>query len=344
MKPQDYMQRCLDLALLGQGSVSPNPMVGCVIVKDDKIIGEGYHQKFGGPHAEVMAIAAVKEQHLLEGATVYVSLEPCAHFGKTPPCSNLLIEKKIAHVVIACKDPNPKVAGKGIERLQKAGLEVEVGILNTAAQQLNKRFFCLHQKQRPHVVLKWAQTKDGFLDRLRTDNQKGINWISSEESRSLVHHWRSQEMSILVGKHTALNDNPSLTVRDVSGKNPIRILIDSQLQVQNDISLFSTDAPTLIFNRLKNEKKENIEWIKIPETSTKYILDELYQRGIHSVMVEGGSRTLQYFIIDNVWDEAYVLVGDLHFGEGVKAPILNRVPTHVHHFGTDQIYYFKRRT
>lgn len=344
MKPQDYMQRCLDLALLGQGSVSPNPMVGCVIVKDDKIIGEGYHQKFGGPHAEVMAIAAVKEQHLLEGATVYVSLEPCAHFGKTPPCSNLLIEKKIAHVVIACKDPNPKVAGKGIERLQKASIVVEVGMLNTAAQQLNKRFFCLHQKQRPHVVLKWAQTKDGFLDRLRTDNQKGINWISSEESRSLVHHWRSQEMSILVGKHTALNDNPSLTVRDVSGKNPIRILIDSQLQVQNDISLFSTDAPTLIFNRLKNEKKENIEWIKIPETSTKYILDELYQRGIHSVMVEGGSRTLQYFIIDNVWDEAYVLVGDLHFGEGVKAPVLNRVPTHVHHFGTDQIYYFKRRT
>ena len=344
MKPQDYMQRCLDLARLGQGSVSPNPMVGCVIVKDDKIIGEGYHQKFGGPHAEVMAIAAVKEQHLLEGATVYVSLEPCAHFGKTPPCSNLLIEKKIAHVVIACKDPNPKVAGKGIERLQKAGIVVEVGMLNTAAQQLNKRFFCLHQKQRPHVVLKWAQTKDGFLDRLRTDDQKGINWISSEESRSLVHHWRSQEMSILVGKHTALNDNPSLTVRDVSGKNPIRILIDSQLQVQNDISLFSTDAPTLIFNRLKNEIKENIEWIKIPETSTKYILDELYQRGIHSVMVEGGSRTLQYFIIDNVWDEAYVLVGDLYFGEGVKAPVLNRVPTHVHHFGTDQIYYFKRRT
>ena len=344
MKPQDYMQRCLDLALLGQGSVSPNPMVGCVIVKDGKIIGEGYHQKFGEPHAEVMAINAVEEPYLLEGATVYVSLEPCAHFGKTPPCSNLLIEKKIAHVVIACKDPNPKVAGKGIERLQKAGIVVELGLLNTAAQQLNKRFFCLHQKQRPHVVLKWAQTKDGFLDRLRTDDQKGINWISSEESRSLVHHWRSQEMSILVGKHTALNDNPSLTVRDVSGKNPIRILIDSQLQVQNDISLFSTDAPTLIFNRLKNEKKENIEWIKIPETSTKYILDELYRRGIHSVMVEGGSRTLQYFIIDNVWDEAYVLVGDLYFGEGVKAPVLNRVPTHVHHFGTDQVYYFKRRT
>lgn len=344
MKPQDYMQRCLDLAQLGQGAVAPNPLVGCVIVKDGLIIGEGYHAYFGGPHAEVNAISSVKNPEALKGATVYVSLEPCAHFGKTPPCSNLLIEKQVAKVVVACKDPNPKVAGKGIERLQKAGLEIEVGLLETAAKQLNKRFFCYHEKQRPHVVLKWAQTKDGFLDRLRDKNQKGINWISSEESRSLVHHWRSQEMSILVGKHTAINDNPSLTVRDISGQNPIRILIDSQLQVQNNISLFSTDAPTLIFNRLKNEKKDGIEWVKIAETNTKNILEELYKRGIHSVMVEGGSRTLQYFIIDNVWDEAYVLVGDLVFGEGVKAPVLNRVPTHAHAFGTDQIYYFKRRS
>lgn len=344
MKPQDYMQRCLDLAQLGQGAVAPNPMVGCVIVKDGLVIGEGYHESFGGPHAEVNAISSVKNLEALNGATVYVSLEPCAHFGKTPPCSNLLIEKRVAKVIVACKDPNPKVAGKGIERLQKAGIEVEVGLLETAAKQLNKRFFCYHQKQRPHVVLKWAQTKDGFLDRVRDNDQKGINWISSEESRSLVHHWRSQEMSILVGKHTAINDNPSLTVRDISGQNPIRILIDSQLQVQNNTSLFSTDAPTLIFNRLKNEKKEGIEWVKIAETNTKNILDELYKRGIHSVMVEGGSRTLQYFIIDNVWDEAYVLVGDLVFGEGVKAPVLNRVPTHAHPYGTDQIYYFKRRS
>ncbi|MFM8964593.1 MAG: bifunctional diaminohydroxyphosphoribosylaminopyrimidine deaminase/5-amino-6-(5-phosphoribosylamino)uracil reductase RibD, partial [Sphingomonadales bacterium] len=253
------MQRCLDLAQLGQGAVAPNPMVGCVIVKDGLVIGEGYHESFGGPHAEVNAISSVKNLEALNGATVYVSLEPCAHFGKTPPCSNLLIEKQVAKVIVACKDPNPKVAGKGIERLQKAGIEVEVGLLETAAKQLNKRFFCYHQKQRPHVVLKWAQTKDGFLDRVRDNDQKGINWISSEESRSLVHHWRSQEMSILVGKHTAINDNPSLTVRDISGQNPIRILIDSQLQVQNNTSLFSTDAPTLIFNRLKNEKKEGIE-------------------------------------------------------------------------------------
>lgn len=190
----------------------------------------------------------------------------------------------MSRVIIACKDPNPKVAGKGIERLQKAGIDVEVGVLEAAAKQLNKRFFCFHQKQRPYVVLKWAQTKDGFLDRLRTADQKGINWISSEESRSLVHHWRSQEMSILVGKHTALNDNPTLTVRDVSGKNPIRILIDSQLQVQNDISLFSEDAPTLIFNRLKNEKKgtsNGLKFKKLPlkissKNSTKEVFTQLW--------------------------------------------------------------------
>lgn len=344
MKPQDYMQRCLDLAILGQGAVAPNPMVGCVIVKKDKIIGEGYHQFFGGPHAEVNAIESVKNIKDLKGATVYVNLEPCAHYGKTPPCSNLLIEKKVAKVFIGCEDPNPKVSGKGIERLRKAGIEVEIGLLGRAAEILNKRFFCFHQKQRPYVVLKWAQTKDGFLDKVRSNEKKGIHWISSEESRALVHHWRSLEMSILVGKHTAINDNPSLTVRDISGKNPIRILIDSQLQVQNDISLFSSDAPTLIFNRLKNDKKNKVEWIKIAETNTSNILEELYKRGIHSVMVEGGSRTLQYFIVDNVWDEAYVLVGDLSFGEGVKAPSLNRIPSKSHSFGTDHIYYFKRRS
>jgi diaminohydroxyphosphoribosylaminopyrimidine deaminase/5-amino-6-(5-phosphoribosylamino)uracil reductase len=344
MPHEKYMQRCLDLAKLGGVAVAPNPMVGCVIVKNGLIIGEGYHQKFGSAHAEVNAIAAVQDPTSLEGATVYVSLEPCSHFGKTPPCSNLLIEKKVATVVVATLDPNPKVAGKGIERLKKAGISVVVGVLEQSAKQLNKRFFSFHEKQRPYVTLKWAQTKDGFLDKLRSPNEKGINWISSDETRALVHLWRSQEMSILVGKHTALNDNPSLTVRDVAGQNPIRILIDSQLQVKNDISLFSEAAPTLIFNRLKNDKQEGIEWIKIKETSTKLILEELYKRNIHSVMVEGGSRTLQYFIIDNVWDEAYVIVGNVHFGEGVKAPVLNKIPTQSHFFGDDEVFYFKRRS
>ena len=344
MRHEDFMHRCLDLARLGGIAVAPNPMVGCVLVKNGLVIGEGYHQKFGEAHAEVNAIASVQDTAAIEGATAYVSLEPCAHFGKTPPCSNLLIEKKVAHVVIATKDPNPKVAGKGIERLQKAGIQVTVGVLEDAARELNKRFFSFYEKQRPYVTLKWAQTKDGFLDKLRGDNEKGINWITGEEARALVHHWRSQEMSILVGKHTALNDNPSLTVRDVAGQNPIRILIDSQLQVKNDLSLFSEAAPTLIFNRIKNDQTDGIEWIKIKETSTKLILEELYKRGIHSVMVEGGSRTLQYFIIDNVWDEAFVLVGDLKFEQGVKAPVLNKIPVKSHFFGTDQVFYFKRRS
>ncbi|MEN9699081.1 MAG: riboflavin biosynthesis protein RibD [Bacteroidota bacterium] len=344
MRHQDYMQRCLDIAIHGSGAVAPNPMVGCVIVKNDQVIGEGFHQQFGGPHAEVNAIASIDDQSLLAGATVYVSLEPCAHTGKTPPCANLLIEKKVAKVVVACLDPNPKVAGKGIEKLKQADIEVVVGVLEQEAKLLNKRFFCFHEKQRPYVILKWAQTKDGFLDKIRHDNEKGINWITSDLSKVLVHKWRSQEQAILVGKHTALNDNPSLTVREYAGRNPIRILIDSQLQVKQDIALFSEDAPTLIFNRIKNEKIGQTEWIKIKETATKTILEELYQRGISSVMVEGGSRTLQYFIIDNVWDEAYVLVGDVLFQEGVKAPVLNRVPVQSHPFGNDHVYYFKRRS
>lgn len=343
MKHEVYMQRCLDLAHLGSSWVAPNPMVGCVIVKDGLIIGEGYHQRYGETHAEVNAIAAVQDKEKLVGATVYVNLEPCSHHGKTPPCADLLVQSNVAEVIIGCRDSNKLVAGKGIEKLTRAGISVTEGILEDACRALNKRFFNFHEKGRPYVILKWAQTKDGYLDRLRAENEKGVHWISCEETKALVHKWRSQEHGILVGKHTAMNDNPSLTVRDFSGRNPIRILIDSQLQVQENINLYSADAPTIIFNRIKDEKKDNIEWVKIKETSTKAILEELHKRQITSIMVEGGSRTLQYFIIDNVWDEAYVIVGDVHFNEGVKAPILNRVPTRSHSFGSDTIYYYKRR-
>ena len=300
MKHEDYMQRCLDLAYLGSSWVAPNPMVGCVIVKDGVIIGEGYHEQYGEAHAEVNAIRSIQDESQLEGATVYVNLEPCAHQGKTPPCADLLVRSKVAAVVIGCRDSNKLVAGKGIEKLTRAGISVTEGILEEACRSLNKRFFNFHEKGRPYVILKWAQTKDGYLDRLRAENEKGVHWISCEETKALVHKWRSQEHGILVGKHTAMNDNPSLTVRDFSGRNPIRILIDSQLQVQENINLYSDDAPTIIFNRIKDEKKDNIEWVKIKETSTKAILEELYKRQITSIMVEGGSRTLQYFIIDNV--------------------------------------------
>jgi diaminohydroxyphosphoribosylaminopyrimidine deaminase/5-amino-6-(5-phosphoribosylamino)uracil reductase len=338
-----YMQRCLELAQLGKGFTAPNPMVGCVIVKNDLIIGEGYHQEYGKAHAEVNAIQSVFNKNELEGATVYVSLEPCSHFGKTPPCADLLVQSGVKTVVIACRDTNPAVAGRGIDRLKKAGIEVIEGVLEKESRELNKRFFTFHEKQRPYIILKWAQTLDGYLDKARLENETGINWITGEETKSLVHKWRGEEQSILVGRNTIINDNPSLTVREYKGKNPIRIVIDSQLQISGDVNIYSSEAPTIVFNRIRNEKKENVEWVKIKETSTKNILDELYNRGIISVFVEGGSRTLQYFIIDNVWDEARVIVGNNRFDEGMKAPIINRVPIASHPFGEDMVYYYSRR-
>jgi diaminohydroxyphosphoribosylaminopyrimidine deaminase/5-amino-6-(5-phosphoribosylamino)uracil reductase len=338
-----YMQRCLELAQLGKGFTAPNPMVGCVIVKNDLIIGEGYHQEYSKAHAEVNAIQSVFNKNELEGATVYVSLEPCSHFGKTPPCADLLVQSGVKTVVIACRDTNTAVAGRGIDRLKKAGIEVIEGVLEKESRELNKRFFTFHEKQRPYIILKWAQTLDGYLDKARLENETGINWITGEETKSLVHKWRGEEQSILVGRNTIINDNPSLTVREYKGKNPIRIVIDSQLQISGDVNIYSSEAPTIVFNRIRNEKKENVEWVKIKETSTKNILDELYNRGIISVFVEGGSRTLQYFIIDNVWDEARVIVGNNRFDEGMKAPIINRVPIASHPFGEDMVYYYSRR-
>ena len=344
MEHESFMQRCVDLAYLGQGNVSPNPMVGCVIVKNGLIIGEGYHSEYGGKHAEIKAIESVIDQKEIENSTVYISLEPCVHHGKTPPCVHELINRKIKTAVIGSRDSNPIVGGKGIESLKRVGIEVIENILEEECRKLNKRFFTFHEKRRPYVILKWAQTSDGYLDKNREVGEKGVNWISSPESKVLVHKWRSEEQSILVGRNTILNDNPSLTVREISGKNPTRIVIDSQLQLSKDVNIFSKDAPTLVFNRLKNDKIDGVEWIKISETSTKRILDELFKRNIQSVLVEGGSRTLQYFIIDNVWDEARVIVGDVKFGDGIKAPVMNKVPSRAHQFSNhDTIYYYHRR-
>lgn len=343
MSAEIYMQRCIDLALKGIRSVAPNPMVGCVLVSDDIIIAEGYHQFFGGPHAEVNAINKVKDTKTLKKATLFVSLEPCAHIGKTAPCADLIIKKGIQKVVIGTKDPNPVVGGKGIEKLKNAGVDVAVGILEEQCLAINKRFFTFHEKQRPYVILKWAQTLDGFLDKIRDDDTQMVNWISAPETKTLVHKWRSEEQSILVGRNTIINDNPSLTVRAYGGSNPIRLVIDSQLQISNSLNVYSEDAPTIVFNRLKDGQEKNIEFVKINETSTKNILDELYKRNIQSVFVEGGSRTLQYFIIDNVWDEARVIVGKKSFKEGYKAPIINRIPVETIRFGSDTIHYFKRK-
>ncbi|MBG39067.1 MAG: riboflavin biosynthesis protein RibD [Cryomorphaceae bacterium] len=343
MTDEIYMQRCIDIAKRGIRAVAPNPMVGCVIVIQDKIIGEGYHERYGEAHAEVNAINNVANKSLLKNATLYVSLEPCSHLGKTPPCCDLLIQKGIKKVVVGTKDPNPLVGGKGIEKLKNSGVDVSEGILKEQCLELNKRFFTFHEKQRPYVILKWAQTLDGFSDQIREDGEQKINWISEPETKTLVHKWRSEEQSILVGRNTITNDNPSLTVRDYGGMNPIRLVIDSQLQISGNLNIYSKDAPTIVFNRVKDKKENNVEWIKIKETSTSNILEELYRRGIQSVFVEGGSRTLQYFIIDNVWDEARVIVGQKYFKEGYKAPIINKVPIKSMPFGKDMIHYYKRK-
>ena len=343
MTDEIYMQRCIDIAKRGIRAVAPNPMVGCVLVVEDKIIGEGYHERYGEAHAEVNAINNVSNQNLLKNATLYVSLEPCSHTGKTPPCCDLLIQKGVKKVIVGTKDPNPLVGGKGIEKLKNSGIEVSEGILKDQCLELNKRFFTFHEKQRPYVILKWAQTLDGFLDQIRKDGEQKINWISEPETKTLVHKWRSEEQSILVGRNTITNDNPSLTVRDYGGMNPIRLVIDSQLQISGNLNIYSKDAPTIVFNRVKDKKENNVEWIKIKETSTSNILEELYRRGIQSVLVEGGSRTLQYFIIDNLWDEARVIVGQKYFKEGYKAPIINKVPIKSMPFGKDMIHYYKRK-
>lgn len=332
-----FMQRCIELARLGKGNVAPNPMVGAVIVIDNKIIGEGYHQKYGEAHAEVNAINAIKDASVLKNATIYVSLEPCAHFGKTPPCADLLVQHQFKRVVIGCLDTFSEVSGKGIKKLQDAGIEFAVGVLEKDCRNLNKRFFTFHEKKRPYVILKWAQTKDGFIDKIRETNSPEINWISSIETKSLVHKWRSEEQSILVGKNTVIADNPSLTVREVTGKNPIRVILDSHLTIPKTIAVFNGEAPTLVLNLEKNEEKGNTKWIKLENSNPQSILDTLYQNSIQSVLIEGGAKILNSFIEAELWDEARIIIGDTYFHNGVKAPIIPKVPDSIFPFFNDNI-------
>lgn len=338
------MQRCLDLAQLGSGYVAPNPMVGAVIVLNNKIIGEGFHQKYGEAHAEVNAINSVNDKSLLSEATIYVSLEPCAHHGKTPPCADLLVAHKFKRVVIGCVDSNELVSGKGIEKLQEAGIDVTVGVLEKECKALNKRFFTYLNKQRPYIVLKWAQTLDGYIDRPREEEitERKINWISAPETQSLVHHWRSQEPAILVGWKTVEHDNPSLTVREVSGKNPLRVIIDSQLNMPQDSTVYNDGDRTVIINKIKTETIGNVELIKLNQINTKNILDVLYNLQISSVFVEGGSSTIQHFLVDGYWDEARVIVGKQTFGDGIKGPRISGTPNKTYTFAGDTVHhYFK---
>ncbi|WP_241275061.1 bifunctional diaminohydroxyphosphoribosylaminopyrimidine deaminase/5-amino-6-(5-phosphoribosylamino)uracil reductase RibD [Belliella calami] len=312
-----FMRRAIELAELGKGNVSPNPMVGCVIVVDDKIIAEGYHEHYGEPHAEPNAIRQVNGNVDLREATVYVTLEPCAHFGKTPPCANLLVDKKVRQVVIGAIDTNPLVGGKGIEILRKAGVMVISGILEEEIRYQNRRFFTYIEKQRPYIVLKWAQTQDGFVARENFDSK----WISNQYSRQLVHRWRTEEAGIMVGTNTARYDNPKLNVRDWTGKNPIRIVIDRMLQLSSDLSIFDQSQDTICFNLVKNEKLENLEYIKLePDFPLSAIFSELYKRKIQSILVEGGTFLIQKLIEAELWDEARVFTGQVNFGNGISAP------------------------
>ena len=328
-----YMQRCLVLAQKGLGTVAPNPMVGCVIVHNNKIIGEGYHEVYGEAHAEVNAINSVENKELLKEATVYVSLEPCNHFGKTPPCSDLLVKHQVKKVVIGCVDSFDKVAGKGIEKLKNAGIEVLCGVLENECRALNKRFFTFHEKKRPYIFLKWAQTKDGFIA------NKDNTWISGAESKVLVHQWRSEEAAILVGANTARIDNPQLTTRLVKGKNPVRVLIDLSLKTPANSNIFNSEAPTLVFNTLKNAQENNIEWIKIEvQNILQQLCTVIYEKGINSLIVEGGSITLQHFIQHNLWDEALIFESTKEFKNGVKAPQIALNSAQFSFIGKDKLY------
>ena len=335
------MQRCIELAGLGAGSVSPNPMVGAVIVHEGRIIGEGYHRQYGHAHAEVNAINQVlahfdDAKELLKNSTIYVSLEPCAHYGKTPPCADLIIKHQIPKVVVGCRDPFDQVNGKGIEKLMAEGIEVINGVLEAECQWLNRRFFTRVQKQRPYVILKWAQTNDGFF----APADKSLFWITGEESRRLVHKWRSEEDAILIGKNTAQIDNPQLNLRYWKGKSPKRVVIDRKLELSHGLNIYDQSVETLIFNEIKTDIDGKIKYIALEDFDRfvpQYILFQLYLQDIQSVIIEGGAHTLNSFIEEGLWDEARILTGKAILGQGIKAPYITGILGEEHLLGTDRL-------
>lgn len=339
---ETYINRCLQLAQNGLGTTYPNPLVGSVIVFDGKIIGEGWHKKAGEAHAEVNAIASVKDVDLLKKSTLYVNLEPCSHFGKTPPCADLIIKKQIPKVVIGTIDPFAKVCGNGIAKLKEAGIEVEVGFLEKECNELNKRFFTFHQKRRPYIILKWAQTQDGFIAPLHKDENRPV-WISNPLCRQLVHQWRTQEQAILVGTNTVLDDNPKLNVRDTFGKSPIRIVIDRELKIPTDFSVYDKSVKTIFITSKEQESQdENLVFDKIDFQSNviQQVLDVLYKHQIQSVIIEGGSQLLQSFIQKNLWDEARVFTSEIGLKEGIKAPDFHYTYQNKQDIQNDELTFF----
>ncbi len=326
------MLRCMELATMGAGKVSPNPMVGCVIVHKDRIIGEGWHQHFGEAHAEVNAILSVKDVSLFASSTLYVNLEPCSHFGKTPPCVDLILEKKIPKVVIGMVDPNPKVSGSGIQKLVDAGVDVKVGVMQHECKELNKRFICYVEKHRPYIILKWAQSKDGLI----APDANKMNTIEFEEKRHitgfmvqrLVHKWRTEEDAIMVGTNTVISDNPALNARAWFGRNPVRIGIDLHKRIPENLKIFDQSQPTILFvgkDLMVDNAVNNIEYIglSVNENIPIQVVKALYARSIQSLIIEGGEYTLSQFIQSGLWDVAQVFVTPKYLTEGVKAPVID---------------------
>lgn len=339
---EKYMLRALQLAKLGGNATKTNPMVGAVIVCNNEIVGEGYHQKYGEAHAEVNAVNAVKNPSKLKEATIYVTLEPCSHFGKTPPCADLLVKHLFKRVVIAQIDPFSEVSGRGVEKLKSAGIQVDCGVLEEQAKQLNKRFITFHTKKRPYITLKWAQTKDGFIDRDRSaDTKAEINWISQPETQVVTHQLRSTEQAILVGWKTIQNDNPSLTTRSFTGENPLRIVIDPQLKAPKNAAVFTDGNKTIVFNHLENQETEAVRYIKLKNADAESICEALYQLNIQSVLIEGGANTLSRFIESGLWDEALVITANNEFRNGLKAPEIAKTTAETFLFGKDRLECFR---
>lgn len=316
---EHFMSHAIELAQLADSSVFPNPFVGAVIVYNEEIIASGFHQKHGEAHAEVIAVSQVSDKSILKDCTIYVTLEPCAHYGKTPPCADLLVKHHFKRVVIGSVDPFAQVNGAGIERLKNAGIEVEIGVLKEECDALNKRFFTFHQKKRPYITLKWAESQDGFIAPLYQEIGNRTK-ITGNLSHRLVHQQRSEEHAILVGRRTVEQDNPSLNVRHVDAPSPIRFVIDPQLQLHKNLNIFQDGAPTHVLNLIREEKQGTIHYHKMADLRPAAICDKLFELGIVSVYVEGGAFTIQEFIDAGLWDEAYRFVGEIKLKSGINPP------------------------
>ena len=333
------MQQCLDLALKGLGAVSPNPMVGAVLVYEDRVIGTGYHKRYGEAHAEVNCINSVQEadKPFIAASTLYVSLEPCSHFGKTPPCADLIIANKIKKVIVACLDPNPLVSGRGVEKLEAAGIEVVTHVLEQESRKINKRFIVFYEQKRPYIILKWAVSVEGNF----CPSDKSSFWLSNDESKKMVHQWRSEEDAILVGSGTALADNPSLTVREWQGRNPVRVMLDRDLKTPIHFNIYNEEANTIVFNLHKNEERGHVQWIQLPSKNfIEAAMKKMYDLHIQSVIIEGGLDILNQCMSLRYWDEIRVIQSNTSLIDGLKAPKIQEKSLHQQQLKQDLIYYY----